>query len=100
MSHGQVPATATQACRFRVRGRVQGVGFRYTTLHAARMLGVDGWVRNRGDGSVEVWAQGPLEALRRLRVFLASGPRGARVDSVVADEVEPDPALSGFDLVF
>ncbi len=88
------------ALRFTVRGRVQGVGFRYTTHHVARRLGLTGWVRNRSDGGVEVWAQGTPDAVERLYLYLGSGPRGARVDSITADEVESDPALADFDVAF
>ena len=65
-----------------VRGRVQGVGFRWFVRERARELGVRGWVRNRGDGSVEVEAEGDLASLEELRRSLASGPTGARVSGV------------------
>jgi acylphosphatase len=87
------------AHRFTIRGRVQGVGFRYTTRHTARRLGLNGWVRNRGDGSVEVWAQGSRETLLRLHDFLSSGPRGSRVDALTVDEVEADRSLTGFEVM-
>lgn len=47
-------------------GRVQGVGFRYTTQSIARQIGVSGWVKNRSDGSVEILAEGADETLRRF----------------------------------
>jgi acylphosphatase len=65
-----------------VRGRVQGVGFRYTTSCEARRLGLAGWVVNRMDGSVEVRAEGRVAALRELERFVRAGPRGARVTGV------------------
>ena len=65
-----------------VRGRVQGVGFRYTTSREARRLGLRGWVSNRLDGSVEVRAEGRVADLRALETFLRAGPRGARVTGV------------------
>lgn len=65
-----------------VTGRVQGVGFRFTTVDQARRLGVQGWVRNRSDGSVEVEAEGPRPALEALVRFLHDGPRGAWVEHV------------------
>jgi acylphosphatase len=65
-----------------VRGRVQGVGFRWFVREQARELGVRGWVRNRGDGSVEVEAEGDLGSLEQLRQLLWKGPAGARVSSV------------------
>jgi acylphosphatase len=75
-----------------VRGRVQGVGFRWFVRERARELGVRGWVRNRGDGSVEVDAEGDLAILDELRRWLEKGPEGARVSSV--DEL-PSAESSG-----
>ena len=65
-----------------VRGRVQGVGFRWFVRQRARELGVRGWVRNRSDGSVEVQADGESAALEALRASLAAGPPGAHVTAV------------------
>lgn len=71
--------------RLRIRGRVQGVGFRAWTVRQARTLGLRGWVRNRADDSVEVVAAGPSEALDAFVATCRMGPRGARVDSVDVD---------------
>lgn len=95
-----MPAYAEKAIRGTVAGQVQGVGFRYTTRLIAREAGVDGWVRNLPDGSVEVWVQGSEEAVEALRRFLEQGPRGAVVRTVEVVEVEPDPALTGFEVRF
>ena len=65
-----------------VRGRVQGVGFRWFVRERARELGIRGWVRNRSDGSVEVEAAGESESLDRLRQWLARGPAGAHVSGL------------------
>ena len=65
-----------------VRGRVQGVGFRWFVRERARELGVSGWVRNRSDGSVEVEAEGDVASLDELRRTLAKGPDGAHVSGV------------------
>lgn len=65
-----------------VRGRVQGVGFRWFVVHEARALGLTGWVRNNEDGSVEVAARGDEAAIATLRQRLAAGPPAARVDGV------------------
>lgn len=65
-----------------VRGRVQGVGFRWFVRERARQLGLAGWVRNDRDGSVEVAARGPTDALRALEAALREGPRGAHVTAV------------------
>jgi acylphosphatase len=61
------------------------VGFRYFAYEAARDLALTGWVRNRWDGTVEVVAEGPREALEGLLAALARGPRVARVERVDHD---------------
>ena len=66
-----------------VRGRVQGVGFRWFVRETARALGLRGWVKNRPDGNVEVAAAGEEEGLRQLADAVARGPRGAVIGSVV-----------------
>jgi acylphosphatase len=70
-----------------VRGRVQGVGFRWFARKTAERLGLAGWVKNLADGSVEVVAEGDQSALDAFRQALRSGPRGAAVDAV--DDLEP-----------
>ncbi|MEO7086909.1 MAG: acylphosphatase [Gemmatimonadaceae bacterium] len=76
-----------------VRGRVQGVGFRWFVRGAARSAGLSGWVKNLDDGSVEVAATGDDSAIHALREALASGPPGASVTSVddVGAPVEHPP---------
>lgn len=81
-----------QARRYIVRGRVQGVGFRWFVEREAHILGIAGWVRNNHDGSVEVLAQGTRDQLSGLHSRLREGPRAARVDSV---EVSDDSLVSG-----
>jgi acylphosphatase len=68
--------------RAKVRGRVQGVGYRASTAYEARRLGLSGWVRNLSDGGVEVAAHGDDAAVDALVAWLAQGPRGARVTGV------------------
>ncbi len=65
-----------------VRGRVQGVGFRWSAHRMARDLGVTGWVRNRPDGGVEVLLEGPAGAVERMTAWLRVGPAAARVADV------------------
>ena len=65
-----------------VRGRVQGVGFRWYVRESARALDVAGWVINRPDGSVEVAAEGSDDSIHALRKALAEGPPGAIVRSI------------------
>lgn len=71
-----------------VCGRVQGVGYRATTIDEARRLGLAGWVRNRVDGTVEVLAEGAESKLGLLLAYLRRGPWGAHVTSVVEDWAE------------
>ena len=65
-----------------VRGRVQGVGFRWFVREEARALDLAGWVANRRDGTVEVEAEGAAGAIESLREVLARGPDGAVVSAV------------------
>ncbi len=76
--------------RASVRGAVQGVGFRDAIQRRARALGLLGWVRNAGDGSVLVHAEGPAAAVDELIAFLGEGPRGAGVDAVNVENVKPE----------
>ena len=87
---------AIEARRFVVRGRVQGVGFRWFVEREAHILGIAGWVRNNADGSVEVLAQGTRNQLLGLRSRLRQGPRAARVDDVEESEVGPVAGLTSF----
>jgi len=66
--------------RFFVAGRVQGVGFRNFIAREANVLGLDGWVRNRSDGSVEALAAGPEAAIADFLGAARRGPAAARVD--------------------
>ena len=73
-----------------VHGRVQGVGFRYSTQAEARTLGVLGYAKNLDDGSVEVLAWGEAEQVDALIAWLkAGGPRSARVDKVLVEPHQP-----------
>jgi acylphosphatase len=87
---------ATEARRFVVRGRVQGVGFRWFVEREAHLLGIAGWVRNNADGSVEVLAIGSRDQLLGLRPRLRAGPRAARVDDVEEVEAKPVAGLTTF----
>jgi acylphosphatase len=85
-----------QARRFVVRGRVQGVGFRWFVEREALILQIAGWVRNNPDGSVEVLAQGTRDQLAGLHSRLREGPRAARIDDVEVSEAEPVAGLGSF----
>jgi acylphosphatase len=80
-----------------VEGRVQGVGFRYAVVRAARSRGVAGWVRNRPDGTVEAVFEGDAEPVESMVAFCREGPRGAVVGQVSVEEEAPE-GLVGFDV--
>ncbi|OLC55592.1 MAG: hypothetical protein AUH92_01825 [Acidobacteria bacterium 13_1_40CM_4_69_4] len=89
-----------KATRFLVSGVVQGVGYRFFAVRAARGLGIRGFTRNLPDGRVEVVAQGPPEALRLLWEQLRAGPRGAAVAGVESSETDLDPGADLFEVRF
>jgi acylphosphatase len=84
------------ARRFLIRGRVQGVGFRYFTESAAAREGLHGWVRNLPGGGVEVRAEGEAEAVERFERAIRHGPPAARVDGVEVEDEVPNGRESGF----
>ncbi|MFZ5608422.1 MAG: acylphosphatase [Pseudomonadota bacterium] len=84
-----------QAVRLRIFGRVQGVWFRAWTVGEATRLGLDGYVRNRRDGSVEAVFQGPAERIEEAIALCHRGPPAARVERIVVEPIE-DVAADGF----
>jgi len=84
------------ARRFIVSGRVQGVGFRYFVLDAARREGLSGFVMNHDDGSVEAVAEGEAESMVRFERALRQGPSRSRVEHVMVDDRAPGLADTGF----
>ena len=82
--------------RLRIYGRVQGVFFRNWTMDRALALGVRGWVRNRRDGSVELVAYGPDEAVEALTDACRTGPPAAHVDRIEGAMEEAEGAPAGF----
>ena len=81
------------ACRFLIRGVVQGVGFRYATSREARRLGLRGWVRNSADGSVEAVAVGDERQLVALQRWAERGPPAAKVETVELESL-PEEAVA------
>ena len=79
-----------------MRGRVQGVGFRYFTEVAALREGLSGWVRNTHDGHVEVNVEGDAEAVDRFEMAINRGPSAARVESVEVIDLAPTGSPTGF----
>ncbi len=75
--------------QIRVRGRVQGVGFRYALRREAQRAGVQGWVRNRHDGSVEAVMQGEADAVAQVVAWARRGPPAALVEELHESDPEP-----------
>ena len=86
---------SAEARRFLIKGRVQGVGFRWFVEKHAHAIGVTGWTANRDDGSVEVYALGTAKQLEELSGWLHKGPAMAEVRSVEQQEAAVEK-VSGF----
>ena len=84
--------------QIRVSGRVQGVGYRALLQHVARKNGVNGWVRNRTDETVEAVLQGPQEAVDAVIAWARRGPRGSQVTDLVDSAAEHEPTHSSFEV--
>jgi acylphosphatase len=83
--------------RLVIKGRVQGVGFRYGLADEARALGLRGWVRNCRDGDVEAIVAGPAQSVDAIIAWAHRGPPGAKVSAV---SVEPASGeFTGFEIV-
>jgi acylphosphatase len=86
----------TLQARLAITGRVQGVGYRDWALATGRRLGVTGWVRNRGDGSVEALVVGEEAAVGAMIEACRQGPSLARVDAIDVEPVDLDVLPEGF----
>ncbi|MCC7493476.1 MAG: acylphosphatase [Fimbriimonadaceae bacterium] len=86
----------SKSVRVVIRGRVQGVGFRYHLAAVARREGLVGWCRNRPDGAVEAWLQGTPGAVSAVLGWCAVGPPAARVTALEQANVPADASLSEF----
>jgi len=84
--------------KLRIRGQVQGVGYRYALRQEAQRRGVAGWVRNRTDGTVEALLQGSPERVAELIAWARRGPPASRVDDVQIEPTHEEPEHTGFDL--
>ena len=82
-----------------VTGKVQGVGFRAFTEYQATQKGLNGWVRNRPDGTVEVEAEGPRGVLRAFVEVLKQGPRQSRVTQIIVDWKDSNRQTHGFTIL-
>ncbi len=91
-----MPLEGTACLHAVVEGRVQGVGFRAFVYDHAESLGLNGWVRNKGESQVEVWAEGPQADLDRLLSYLRRGPSMSYVTHVDVDHPEPQGTYNRF----
>jgi acylphosphatase len=90
--------TAEARVRVRVSGRVQGVNYRWETKRAAERAGVRGWVRNRGDGTVEAVFEGARAALEAMLDWCRRGPPHAAVQTVTVDWESCCSETAGFEI--
>jgi acylphosphatase len=87
-----------EAYRVLIEGRVQGVGFRYSTRKEAQRRGVNGWVRNRRDGAVEVECEGDKQDVDSFLKWLRQGPPGARVTDFNTKPIPYRGTYKGFNV--
>ena len=83
-----------------VRGRVQGVAFRYYAQVEAERLALTGWVRNNKDGSVDLWAEGVEDDVKTFLEWLSHGPSHARIDSLKSDWQTPVKTYKSFSITY
>jgi len=89
-----------KAFNLKIQGKVQWVGFRASTQQVAQALGVEGWVRNTPDGSVEIHVQGEDEKVEQLLEWCYNGPPGADVKRVDVLKTNPDETIMRFSILF
>lgn len=90
--------TRTSAKKLIISGKVQGVYFRLETRKAALQAGVEGYVKNLADGSVEAVFQGNPRAVDQMVAWCHQGPSAARVDQVTVETLTLQPDTKGFDI--
>ena len=88
------------AIYYRVEGIVQGVAFRYHTRSEALRLGISGSVRNRSDGSVEIYADSDSESIKSFESYLKSSPGHSEVKKIEKKEVEAEINRNDFLIIY
>jgi acylphosphatase len=94
-NESKTPEDDLTTLRLRIEGNVQGIGYRFFAVDEARRLGLDGWIRNRSDGSVEALVSGPTKKVESFVAVCMRGPSGARVTNVDMHTADP-PSERGF----
>lgn len=95
-SVGSYGVKTRKTVRVHIQGRVQGVYFRSWAVKQARLLELDGWVRNLRDGGVELLLSGPGAQVDKMVVLCHQGPEAARVEKLVLEVSDQQPERSGF----
>ena len=88
-----------QAVKIIIKGRVQGVSYRYFTLRQAQTFNIFGWVRNEPDGDVKVYAEGDSQSLDQFINYLKKGPSFSRVDDVILKWESEDKSYNEFNIL-
>ncbi|KMQ53065.1 Acylphosphate phosphohydrolase [Chitinispirillum alkaliphilum] len=86
--------------RIAVKGRVQGVGYRFFVVEAAQTLGLSGWARNHHDGSVRLEVQGDEAKLDKFCEMLREGPPLARVTNLDIEQITPSESQTDFHIKY
>ncbi|MFW5711706.1 MAG: acylphosphatase [bacterium] len=88
------------ACKVHIEGRVQGVGFRYSAMKAARRHDVYGWVRNEYDGSVTIFCEGDLERVEQFLQWCRKGPPSAHIVNVDINRLSYTGKYNSFSVAY
>ena len=91
------PSHSIETVHVRVTGKVQGVGYRLSTVRRAHMIGVRGWVRNNDDGSVEAMVQGTPDQVDAMLEWLRQGPPAAKVSDLTSEVQYLDKRFDRFE---
>ena len=88
-----------QAVKIIIKGRVQGVSYRYFTLKQAQSFNIFGWVKNEDNGDVRAYAEGDKKSLDQFINYLKKGPSFSRVDDVVLNWEAEDRSYNEFNIL-
>ena len=92
-------ASKTQTVKIIIKGRVQGVSYRYFTLKQAQSFNISGWVKNEDNGDVGAYAEGDRESLDQFINYLKKGPSFSRVDDVILNWEAEDKSYNEFNIL-